>query len=194
MKMKENELIARSQGGDHRAFEVLVKKYQRKVFGIAYGIVRNPEDALDISQEAFYRAYRNLVDFKGQSRFYTWIYRITVNLALDFIQKQSKAMTTDFDDGLLAEDSPVEWNLVQHNHGNPIKELETKELAELVSKCMDRLSENHRAVIVLREFDGLSYEEISDVLGCSLGTVMSRLFHARNKMKRMLHGYLSGED
>ncbi len=194
MDSTESQLIVRCQNGDKRAFETLVKQYQRKVFGIAYGIVRNQQDALDISQEAFLRAYKSLPGFKGDSTFYTWIYRITVNLAIDSVNQRKKHAAAPHDDTRQLDDSDCEWSTFQQTGGNPARDLENKELATCINACMERLSEIHRTALVLRELEGLSYDEMAEAMNCNIGTVMSRLFHARQKMKRLMRVYLHGED
>ncbi len=181
------ELVARSQAGDPAAFEQLVKRYQQKVFGIAYGIVRNREEACDVTQDTFIRAFRHLKKFKGASSFYTWLYRITVNLSLDAVSRQSRHRMVDID---LVEQTDPEFQESWNGRGGrsqcPEKQLEIKELADAVAQALDKLSEKHRTVIVLRELEGLSYEEIAQVVECNLGTVMSRLFHARGNMKKIM--------
>ena len=194
MDIDERDLIERTKSGDNRAFDQLVKQYQRKVFGIAYGIVRDPEDALDVCQDVFLRAYRNLGHFKGDSKFYTWIYRITVNLSIDYIHKKRKAPMLMHDDTRMVEDFCIDQDALHGARTSPVRHLDTKELGERVSSCFERLSEKHRAVLILREVEGLSYKEIAQAVRCSRGTVMSRLFHARNNMKSMLQAYLDGED
>ncbi len=190
MDLKERELIQRCRDGDRRAFEILVKRYQRRVFGIAFGIVRDTEEAADVAQEAFYRAYKNIAGFKGNSSFYTWIYRITVNLAFDLAKRRARTQTVEHDEMRRGNEEQSDWRALQPDVENPDRALVSKELAERVSEAMARLSETHRAVLVLREIEGLTYEEIARVMNSSQGTVMSRLFHARKNMQKMLHGYL----
>jgi len=192
MEFNEKELVSRSKAGDNRAFEELVKRYQRKVFGIAYGIVRDPEGASDVCQETFLRAFKSLSKFKGDSKFYTWIYRIAVNMSIDYVNKHKKDPVLFNDDTNMLE--KIDWDVSTSKPINPIKSLDVKELGTLINNGLQKLSENHRAVIILREVEGLSYNEIADVLKCNKGTVMSRLFHARSKMKTMLQAYLDGEE
>lgn len=191
MEINETELVSRSQKGDKRAFEELVRRYQRKVFGIAYGIVRDPESASDVCQEVFLRAYKSLKKFKGESKFYTWVYRIAVNISIDYVNKHKKDPLLFNEDSSLLEH--LDWDVSVSHTQNPVKCLDAKELGSLIKDGLEKLSESHRAVIVLREVEGLSYTEIADIMKCNKGTVMSRLFHARSKMKCWLQTYLDGE-
>jgi RNA polymerase sigma-70 factor (ECF subfamily) len=193
MSETEESLVARCQQGDRQAFERMVGLYQRRVFGIAYGIVRNPDDALDLSQETFLRAFCNIRHFKGDSRLYTWLYRITVNVSLDFINKRKRTATLEHDDSrLIVPDEMAGWPMGGERH-NPVEKLDKKELAEVMSRGLEKLSEKHRVALILREVEGLSYEEMAEVLEINVGTVMSRLFHARHNMQRILQGYIKGD-
>ena len=179
-------LVERAAGGDKDAFRMLVEKYQRRAYGIAYGIVGNAEDALDISQEAFVRVYTNIEGFRRASHFYTWFYRILVNLCVDHIRRRSHDTRGDYDETLRKADTSV---LQPSAVGDPARSLEQRELGTRIEEALGRLSPVHRAVLHLREVEGLSYKEISQVMGCSIGTVMSRLFHARRRMQEMLGDY-----
>lgn len=191
MESTDQELIARCQAGDRRAFEALVRLYQRRAFGIAIGVLRNPEDAMDAAQEAFVKVYRNIAGFKGDSSFYTWLYRIVVNVCIDHIRKSRRARSVEYDEtfkrGDEAHVDPVVGNT---RPMHPAFAAENKELHAKLHAALDALSENHRAIIVLREIEGLSYEEIADTMDCHIGTVMSRLHHARKNLQRALQPYL----
>ncbi len=187
------ELVQRCVEGDPRAFKVLVERYQRKVFTIAFGILRNQDDALDVAQDAFVKVHRHLPDFKGNSSFYTWLYRIVVNLCIDRKRRAARAREVDYDDTLAHHgdrftDGPTLASI--HIEG-PSKALARKELAEHMERALSKLSEDHREILVLREVDGLSYEELADTLGIAKGTVMSRLFHARKNFQKALGRYLT---
>jgi RNA polymerase sigma-70 factor (ECF subfamily) len=192
MDADELKLVRRARRGDDEAFRTLVERYKRRVFAIVFGMVRNQELALDISQEAFLKVHRYLGTFQGTSSFYTWLYRIVVNLCIDHIRKEGKHDTVDYDDSLLrreADDSEAEIAPPAHR-GDPLRNLDRKEMAEHLNAALSMLSEKHRAVLVLREVDGLSYEEMARVLRIHKGTVMSRLHHARRYAQRALRKYL----
>ena len=188
MEQSDLELVSRYRKGDQRAFELLVKRYQRKVYSLAYGIVHNPEDALDISQEAFVKVHRYIDKFKGSASFYTWLYRIVVNLCIDHLRRAGRAHNVEYDDaidrsrGVLAATA-----IVPSRQGtNPSAAYQDKEILHHVQAGLEQLSENHRAVIIMREIEGLSYKEMAKIMECSKGTIMSRLFHARKRLQAYL--------
>lgn len=186
---RDLERVERARDGDRRAFGELVETYQRRVYAIAYGILRQREDAWDAAQEAFVKAYRNLDRFHGDSAFYTWLYRITYNLSIDLLREKKRKETVAMDD----ERSQLEDALSEQGRrpeGHPDDVANRKELTSVLHEAMNRLSEKHRAIIVLREVEGLSYEEMAEVLGISKGTVMSRLFHARKNLQKLLAPYV----
>jgi RNA polymerase sigma-70 factor (ECF subfamily) len=188
----EQQLVRRAKRGDQKAFRTLMERYRRKVFSIAYGMVRDPEAAMDISQEVFIKVHRYLGSFQGTSSFYTWLYRISVNLSIDYLRKQGKHDTVDYDDMLLRREPDDAEALVMPTmlDDKPDKALDRKELGAQLAQAFEKLSEKHRAVLLLREVEGLSYEEISRVLKIHKGTVMSRLHHARRNLQRALKEYL----
>ncbi len=187
MSADDNSLVLRCQAGDQRAFKELVARYQRKVYGIAFGVVRNPEDAMDVTQEAFIKVHRYLDRFQGSSSFYTWLYRIVVNLAIDHLRKHSKAQTVDYDDARSHDAGGGPDELLPNTMGmDPDRSLMRGEIRKHVNTALGRLSENHRAVILMREVEGLSYTEMAEAMQCSKGTIMSRLFHARRNLQRAL--------
>lgn len=196
MNEKESDLnlVKRARNKDQEAFRLLVERYQRKVFGICIGMVRNRDDAMDMVQETFIKIYRNIDRFQGNSAFYTWIYRITTNVCIDFLRKQKRQKTVDYDDTLGHNTSGDEESvLLPSRLGlNPARVLGRKELMEKLREALAGLSDNHRQVIVLREVQGLSYQEIADVADISIGTVMSRLHHARKNIQLYLSTYLKG--
>jgi RNA polymerase sigma-70 factor (ECF subfamily) len=189
-------LVERARGGDQTAFRELFDRYHRRAYSLAYGMVHNSDDALDIVQDGFIKAHRYLDRFEGSSSFYTWFYRIVMNLSIDHIRKRKRARHVDFNDALSHEsDGPVgEDSLLPRILGqNPGKSLARKEVREQVAAALEELSENHRSVLVMREFEGLSYQEMAEVMNCSKGTIMSRLFHARKNMQKRLLEYMGGE-
>ncbi len=192
MAKDERQLVRRAKHGDEKAFRTLMERYRRKVFSIAYGMVHDSEAAYDISQEVFVKVYRYLGSFQGTSSFYTWLYRISVNLSIDWLRKQGRHDLVDFDDTLLRREPDGAEALVVPTvpDGDPLKALNRKELRGQIEKAFGSLSEKHRAVLLLREVEGLSYEEIARALKIHKGTVMSRLHHARRNLQRALRGYL----
>jgi RNA polymerase sigma-70 factor (ECF subfamily) len=193
----DRELVDRARDGDGEAFRLLFERYHRRAYALALGMVKNPDDALDIVQDGFVKAHRYLDRFEGNSSFYTWLYRIVMNLTIDHIRKHRKARNVDFDDTVARagdEDSVAEETLLPRILGqNPGKALVRKEIRAQIADALDRLSDNHRAVLIMRELEGLSYEEMAQVMECSKGTIMSRLFHARRNMQRFLLEYLGGK-
>jgi RNA polymerase sigma-70 factor (ECF subfamily) len=179
------ELVNQCKSGDQAAFKELVERYQRKVYQIALGMLRNREDALDMTQEAFIRVHKYLDHFKGSSNFYTWVYRIAVNLCIDHLRKDEKMQTIDYDDS--KEHGESDALLFPRDHEtNPVDVLDRKELRKKIQKALEALSPTHRAIIIMREVEDLSYSEMAEIMRCSKGTIMSRLFHARRRLQQAL--------
>jgi RNA polymerase sigma-70 factor (ECF subfamily) len=188
-------LVQRAQAGDDKAFEFLVIKYQRRVERLIGRMVRDVDLVPDIAQETFIRAYRGLANFRGDAQFYTWLYRIAVNTAKkqlvdlkrDPVVSMSALKTADDDETFGAE---LEQTLGASDEETPDAVLASKEIAQAVNEVMDALPEELRQAIVLREMDGMSYEDIAQALSCPIGTVRSRIFRAReaisNRIKPML--------
>jgi RNA polymerase sigma-70 factor, ECF subfamily len=187
-------LVKRVRSGDQRAFKTLVERYQRKVYAVALGMLKNREDARDVSQEAFVKVYKYLEHFKGDSSFYTWLYRITVNLCIDVIRKKGGGSGHDpveFDDSLAHDTSEARIGALGSRLGtNPQKSALRRELADKIQEALAQVPEKHRAILLLREVEGMSYEELARTLEIPKGTVMSRLFHARAKVQKILSEYL----
>jgi RNA polymerase sigma-70 factor (ECF subfamily) len=195
-KKGDHDLVQRVQAGDSAAFRALFDKYHRRAFAVAMGVVKNEDDALDAVQNAFVKVHKNIHKFQGSSSFYTWLYRIVMNVSIDHVRKTSRRKTLDFDERALHEESEVAGDgaLVPHvTNANPGKAVLRRELGEAIQAALAELPEHHRAVIVLREVEGMSYEEMAEALEVPKGTIMSRLFHARKKMQVALGPYLSGE-
>jgi len=196
-RQEELKLVERCRRGDRQAFRTLVERYQRKVYSLALGFVRDPEQAYDISQEAFLKVYRHLGSFQGSSSFYTWVYRITVNLCIDHRRKAGRSGgNAEFDERIVHEEvgSPADSLSPQRLGFDPARALQNSELRQKILAALEQLSEQHRAVLLLREVDGLSYKEISDVMECPEGTVMSRLFHARKQMQDLLRDFAGADE
>ena len=181
----EMELLAAVKAGDATAYQGLVEKYQNRVYHLVYGMVRNKEDASDITQDAFVKAYRKIESFRLESSFYTWLYRIAMNLAIDFLRKKKRRVTSEFDETVAARESDGSISS-SHSVASPSKALERKQLYKQIMDALDELPADQKQVILLREVEGLSYKEISDIMGIPEGTVMSRLFYARKKMQKLL--------
>jgi RNA polymerase sigma-70 factor (ECF subfamily) len=182
------ELVDAAKRGDREAFRALFERYHRRAYSLAYGVVHNADDALDVVQDAFIKAHKYLDKFEGTSSFYTWLYRIVMNLAIDHLRKHRKSRAVDFAEAnVREEDATGADELVPRILGaNPGRALVDKEIRGRIEAALEELSDNHRAVLVMRELEGLSYEEMAQVMGCSKGTIMSRLFHARRNMQKRL--------
>ena len=184
----DKEIIERVKNGDKKAYDLLVLKYQQRVINLISRFVKNYADALDISQETFIKAYKALPNFRGESAFYTWLYRIAVNTAKNHLTVQSRKITkSDYD---VTEIEQIEGNMTLTEQTTPENLLFKDELQETVLNTIENLPEDLKSAIMLREIEGLSYEEIAAVMECPVGTVRSRIFRARetidNKIKPLL--------
>lgn len=192
----DRELVQRVQDGDHAAFRQLFERYHRRAFAVALGVVKNKQDALDIVQDAFIKVHRHIGSFQGSSSFYTWLYRIIMNLAIDQVRKGRHQKDSEFDERVARDSGDVAGDgtmLPRMLDSNPSKTAVRRELSEKIQAALQELPEYHRAVILMREVEGLSYEEMSKIMKVPKGTIMSRLFHARRKMQEALEGYLDGD-
>jgi RNA polymerase sigma-70 factor (ECF subfamily) len=187
---RDEELIRATLGGDEGAFRELVERYKGKAFGVAVGIVGNADDALDVVQDSFIKMYYKLKEFRFGSNFYTWFYRLLVNQAIDRWRKTSRSSEVRFDESWLSEDASPPDSFVYP--ADPEELLMNRELGDAVQQAIAALPEHHRAVILLREVEGMAYEDIAATLGCSVGTVMSRLHYARAKLKNALGSHREG--
>jgi RNA polymerase sigma-70 factor (ECF subfamily) len=184
------ELVEGARGGDPEAFRELVVRYQRRVYAVALGIVKDRDLAWDVSQEAFVRVHRHLSEFREESSFATWIHRITARVAIDVLRKERPSRRSDVADvpeAVLREAAP--GVLATALGTDPQETVLRGELSGRLNEALGALPDVHRTILVLRELDGLSYEELAERLGIPRGTVMSRLFHARKKMQALLAGY-----
>jgi RNA polymerase sigma-70 factor (ECF subfamily) len=178
------EQVERFLAGDVQGFEVLFDKYREKVYRVAYRFLRNKEDGLEVTQEVFLRVYQNLPKFKTNSKFFTWLYRITVNRSIDFTRSRKARPVREMDGSTLEQ---LERSSADHRSApDPVAQAQETELEEKLAIAVGRLSESHRAVFLLHAKENLSYKEIAQVVDCSLGTVMSRLFYARKKLAEHL--------
>ncbi len=185
----DQALVERAQGGDRKAFEVLFAKYQRKLGRLLSRFIRDSAEVEDVAQEAFIKAYRALPSFRGDSAFYTWLYRIGINTAKNYLVAQGRRAptSTDFD----ADEAETFEDAGQLRDINtPESLLQTKQIGQTVNSAMDALPEELRTAIVLRELEGLSYEEIAESMNCPIGTVRSRIFRAREAVAAKLRPLL----
>ena len=183
LTLDERQLIQRCIAGDASAFEPLVEKYRQRVWRLAYQVLHDREEAWDVAQEAFVRAFHSLPSFRGQSAFYTWLFRITVNVATDR-HRQRGAQARAFGPERVSED---EWvRSTPDPGGGPDQQAARAEQRERIRRALDALPPKARAIIMLSDVEGLSYREIAEVLNCPIGTVMSRLHNARKRLKGLL--------
>src|SRR5687768_8092600 len=181
----DRELVESARKGDRDAFRTLFERYHRRAYALAFGVLRHQDDALDVVQDAFIKAHKYLDKFEGNSSFYTWLYRIVMNLAIDHLRKHRRVKPVELDESRM-EDGAEEGLVPRILGSNPGRALQDKEIRTRIDRALEELSENHRAVLVMRELEGLSYEEMAQVMDCSKGTIMSRLFHARKNMQKRL--------
>ena len=189
----DQQLVERAQRGDKRAFELLVLKYQRKLGRLLSRLVRDPGEVEDVTQEAFIKAYRALPNFRGESAFYTWLYRIAINTAKNYLVALGRRAptSTEFDH---EEAESFEDAEALRDSATPEGELLGREIAATVNKAMEALPDDLRTAITLREIEGLSYEEIASVMDCPIGTVRSRIFRAREAIAAELRPLLGTDE
>lgn len=185
--LTDEQLVKRSQRGDTEAYEELVARHRDKVYARAFSMMRNEDDAFDLSQEAWIKGWQRLKQFQGDSSFATWMTRITINLCLDLMRKQKRQRAESIEQ-MSEETGGVERQMPVITT-NPTEGLERSELRKRIDAAMTQLSEAHRTVLILHEFEELEYKAIAKVMKCSLGTVMSRLFYARRRMASLMAGW-----
>ena len=184
-KDQEKALIQKCKQGDIDSFEMLIECYQQKVYNIALRMLGNKEDASDIAQEVFIKVYKSIGGFKEEASLSTWIYRIATNVCLDELRKRKKTKIVSIDSTIQLEESEVSMQMPDERP-QPDELLTQKELKQEVQKAINNLKEEHKTVIILRDINGYSYEEIAKILDCTLGTVKSRINRARNALKSIL--------
>lgn len=188
----DQQLVERVQKGDKRAFDLLVLKYQHKIIGLVSRYIHDSHEVLDVTQEAFIKAYRAIGRFRGDSAFYTWLYRIAINTAKNYLVSRSRR----------PPDSDVEIDEAEYYEGSgklkdidtPESELYKAELERAVFKAIDQLPEDLRVAVTLREFDAMSYEDIAEIMQCPVGTVRSRIFRAREAIDNQIKGLLDNKN
>ncbi len=182
-------LVEKAREGDLGAYDELVRRYQERIYATVYHMTANHEDANDLAQEAFIKAFQALRTFKGGSSFYTWVYRIAVNKTINFLkQRKNRSQMSLNDLDLNAEHDPDLVALISEK--TPRREINLNELQEKLNAAMQKLSEPHRLVVTLHDVQGLSHEEIAKIMECNIGTVRSRLFYARQQLQAHLSDYL----
>jgi len=180
----DQTLVKAAQAGDMLAFEELVARHRDKIYGRAFSMMRNEEEAIDLSQEAWVKAWQRLAQFHGESSFATWLTRITINLCLDQLRRQKRVRAESIEE--MDEESGGVERQMPVVTVNPTERLERGELRQRIDTALGKLSDDHRTVLVMHEFEEMEYKEIAKAIGCSIGTVMSRLFYARRKMASLL--------
>lgn len=185
-------LVGRAKKGDRLAYKELVERYQKRVFGILFGMLHSREDAMELTQDVFIKVYQRIKEFEEKSSFYTWVYRIAFNLAIDFRRREWKKVHTEYDDSVGTEESGGDDSLFQRERENPEQAMQSRELGETIRRALETLPDEQKQVLLLREVEGLSYQEMSETMGCSIGTIMSRLFYARKKMQAQLKTVYTG--
>jgi RNA polymerase sigma-70 factor (ECF subfamily) len=185
--VSELDLVKRCQAGDTEAFDELVTRYRPRIFGMIYNMVHSEQDAWDLAQDSFLKAWKSIGRFRGQSSFHTWIYRIVINVTIDWLRKkQVTGGGAEFDDAIQLTHIDPASKTVPKTEALPHKAMERDEIRVRIEKAIAQLSPEHRAVILMKEIDDMQYHEIAQAVGCSIGTVMSRLFYARKKLQNLL--------
>jgi RNA polymerase sigma-70 factor, ECF subfamily len=184
--VSEVDLVKRCQAGNSEAFDELVIRYRTRVFGMIYNMVHSEQDAWDLAQDSFVKAWKSIGRFRGQSTFYTWIYRIVMNVTIDWLRKKQVKSGAEFDDSIQLKEVEPGSRTVPQAEALPSEHMEQTEIRGEIDKAIAQLSPEHRAVILMKEIEGMQYHEMAEALGCSIGTVMSRLFYARKKLQNLL--------
>ena len=185
--VSELDLVKQSQAGNTEAFDQLVSRYRTRVFGMIYNMVHNEQDAWDLAQDSFVKAWKSIERFRGQSSFYTWIYRIIMNVTIDWLRKkQVKGAGAEFDDAIQLKEINPASRTVPKADPLPHERMEQREIRQRIDAAIAQLTPEHRAVILMKEIEDMQYHEIAESLECSIGTVMSRLFYARKKLQNLL--------
>jgi len=183
----ELDLVRQAQAGDTEAFDRLVSRSRTRIFGMIYNMVHNEQDAWDLAQDSFLKAWKSIARFRGQSSFYTWMYRIVMNVTIDWLRKkQVRGAGAGFADAIQLKEIDPASRTVPHAGPLPHEGMQGREIRDRIDAAIAQLSPEHRAVILMKEIEDMQYREIAESLGCSIGTVMSRLFYARKKLQDLL--------
>ncbi|MFC1467682.1 RNA polymerase sigma factor [Verrucomicrobiota bacterium] len=184
-ELSDAELVLQSQKGDLSAFDQLVRRYYSKIYGLVYNMTGNREDAEDVVQDVFVKAYSKLGSFRGKSRFYTWIYRIALNSTINFRKKRTRRQAMRLDD--LNPDVKEDLAFMRLFSGEtPLRKVKLNELQKKLNDAIQTLSDKHKQAVILHDIQGMPHEEIAKIMKCSVGTVRSRLFYARKKLQEKL--------
>ena len=185
--VSELDLVKQCQAGQTEAFDQLVTRYRTRVFAMIYNMVHNEQDAWDLAQDSFVKAWKSIGRFRGRSSFYTWIYRIVMNVTIDWLRKkQVKGAGAEFNDAIQLREIEPASRTVPKADPLPHERMERSEIRARIDNAIAQISPEHRAVILMKEIEEMQYHEIAEALGCSIGTVMSRLFYARKKLQNLL--------
>jgi RNA polymerase sigma-70 factor (ECF subfamily) len=187
----ETELVARAREGDTGAFEEIYRRYERRIYNTVYQVVRNEEDAADITQEAFVRAYRSLKNLRSDEAFVSWLFRIAINLSRNLLRGRPQFRMESLDEFATSEEDEQELQIPDSTH-DPARNAEMREMQQVVRRAVSGLSNAHREVITLHHLEGMRVDDIARILNCSVGTVKSRLSRARDELKRKLRSYVEG--
>jgi RNA polymerase sigma-70 factor (ECF subfamily) len=181
------ELVKQCQASQTEAFDELVTRYRTRIFAMIYNMVHNEQDAWDLAQESFVKAWKSIKRFRRHSSFYTWLYRIVMNVTIDWLRKkQIKGAGSEFDDSIQLKEIDPASKTVPKADPLPHERMEQNEIRAKIDNAIGQLSPEHRAVILMKEIEEMQYHEIAETLGCSIGTVMSRHFYARKKLQNLL--------
>jgi len=185
--VSELDLVKQCQAGNTEAFDQLVTRYRTRVFAMIYNMVHNEQDAWDLAQDSFVKAWKSIGRFRGRSSFYTWIYRIVMNVTIDWLRKkQVKGAGAEFNDAIQLKEIEPASRTVPKADPLPHERMDQSEIRARIDNAIAQISPEHRAVILMKEIEEMQYHEIAEALGCSIGTVMSRLFYARKKLQNLL--------
>ncbi len=188
----DEELVAKVQRGDKVAFDFLVIKYQHKIIQLVNGYVKDPSEAQDVAQEVFIKAYRALGNFRGEAAFYTWLYKIAINTAKNYLLSRARRNSNSHVD--IQDAEVLEQAQQLRNIETPERQLLNEEIIDTIKAVIDNLPEDMRTAIILREFEGMSYEEIAEAMDCPVGTIRSRIFRARDAIDSKLNPLLEHGD
>jgi len=186
----DRDLVVRARARDMAAYDELIRRYQRKIYQLVYNMTSNREDAEDLTQDVFVKAYSALEHFKGDSSFYTWVYRIAVNRTINYLKKRRRNAALSLDDMDQAVERDPDY-VELRSRESPVRDATLSELQKKLNEALQTLSEKHRTVVVLHDIQGIQHDEIGRMLGCSEGTVRSRLFYARQELQKQLTEFVS---
>lgn len=186
----DRDLVVRARARDMAAYDELIRRYQRKIYQLVYNMTSNREDAEDLTQDVFVKAYSALEHFKGDSSFYTWVYRIAVNRTINYLKKRKRNAALSLDDMDQAVERDPDY-VELRSRESPVRDATLSELQKKLNEALQTLSEKHRTVVVLHDIQGIQHDEIGRMLGCSEGTVRSRLFYARQELQKQLTEFVS---